>query len=231
MQNLMTREAILDTIVIEDVTDNPIKLEQAFGLVADAYAPQAAHVLSLQDVYQELCNDDYRYSGRVRYFMASGYNPNTGRIEVLGTIRLLLAKLGNRPSTLPALEAMQLLCPAGGWQTFTYNEFDINKAFELGRFAISKAYRSGVAREMGLYVELTHRLIAYAFMTAQRKYHKTQGWAVIMRPQVQGLLETAGIHLQAAPGMELNVQGNADLFERFGRTWQANTPCFYQISL
>jgi hypothetical protein len=97
-----TPDEICRSFLVEDVTDSPAQLRIAFDLVAAGYSQLASTPLDPQEIREELCADSYHRHGLARTLLLIGANPNTGTVEPLGTLRIVLgyahtATLGMRP--------------------------------------------------------------------------------------------------------------------------------------
>jgi len=117
----------LKSFCLEDVTDDPEKLSAAFDIVVDGYSGLSSRTLDPRQVRETVCNDDYHRQGVARTLLLSGWNPETARVEPLGTLRITLGsadteKLGMRP-----LEAMNLMTVPDGWANFHFAGFEVNQ--------------------------------------------------------------------------------------------------------
>jgi hypothetical protein len=146
----LTLPEILKSFCLQDVTDDPGNLTAAFDIVVDGYSGLSSRTLDPREVRETLCNDDYHRLGLARTLLLSGWNPETARVQPLGTLRITLGssrteKLGLRP-----LEAMNLMTFPQGWANFHFEGFEVNQVVEGGRTAVSVGCRTGVGKEMGL---------------------------------------------------------------------------------
>ena len=228
----MTDRATIDEICrsfsIEDVTDNPRQLQIAFDLVGEGYAQLASRPLDLLQVREELCADPYHLHGLARTLLLSGENPNTGTIEPLGTLRIVLGYTHTETLGIPPLEAMGLLTPRGGWRNFTFEGFSVDKVVEGGRTAVSAACRTGLAKELCVPMCVVHALYTEGFRLACHTYAKSQYWGILPSFLV-ARVESVGFRLIPAPHITLNHDDNAALFAKYDRYWLRSDPGFYKV--
>ena len=143
-------DEICRSFLVEDITDSPAQLRIAFDLVAAGYAQLASTPLDPQEIREELCADSYHRHGLARTLLLTGANPNTGTVEPLGTLRIVLGYAHTTALGMPPLEAMALLTPEAGWQDFTFAGFDVDKVVEGGRTTVAPACRTGLAKAMSV---------------------------------------------------------------------------------
>jgi hypothetical protein len=223
-----TTDEICRSFLVEDVTDNPAQLRIAFDLVAAGYAQLASTPLDPQEIREELCADRYHRHGLARTLLLTGANPNTGTVEPLGTLRIVLGYARTTTLGMPPLEAMALLTPEAGWQDFTFAGFDVDKVVEGGRTAVAPACRTGLAKAMGVPLRVLHTLYQEGFRLALHTYDKPQYWG-ILPSYVVTRVEALGITLIPTPRLTLNHQENAELFRKYDRYWLQSNPWFYKV--
>ena len=169
----VTCEEIANSIHVIDVTNQLSDLQVAFAMVVDAYSKLSSQRLLLQEVLAELCFDIYHNNNRTRTLLATGINPNTGNVEPIGTIRMVLGANSNIDEEIHPLEVMSLITPPEGWDHFTFEDFNPNLSAEFGRFVVAPAYRSSEARSKG-YTFILCKAIFSKFVEVATQYNKNQ---------------------------------------------------------
>ena len=225
----VTSEEITNSICVIDVTNQLPDLQVAFAMVADGYAKLSSHSLPLQEVLAELCFDTYHNTHRTRTLLATGINPNTGNVEPIGTIRMVLGTNSKIDQGIPPLEVMSLITPAEGWDNFTFGNFNPNLSTEFGRFVVVPAYRSLEARRKG-YTFILCKSIFSKFVEVAAQYNKNQFWA-LMPANVLSLLELINISAIPVPELNFNSDSCSDLFNKYDKYWQHSKPWFYKVVL
>lgn len=220
---------VLDSLCVEDVTKHEEKLHSAFQLVSASYTKFSSRRLSLDEVYAEICQDEYHCRDLARTIILTGLSPSSDyqHIEMLATVRIVLGTETSTASTLP-LEAMRLITPNGGWDNFIFADFNPYKAIEYARLAIRPDCRRGIARAQNFHLYVTQQLITGAYKIATQQFGKSQAWA-IMPHFVAKTIEAAGINLIQVPGITLNYQQNQILFEKYDKYWISQTPEYYKL--
>jgi len=223
-----TTDEICRSFLVEDVTDSPAQLGMAFDLVATGYAQLASTPLDPQAIREELCADSYHRHGLARTLLLTGENPNTGTVEPLGTLRIVLGSAHTTTFGIPPLEAMALLTPEAGWQDFTFAGFDVDQVVEGGRTAVAPACRTGLAKALGVHLCVLRTLYQEGFRRALHIYGKPQYWG-ILPSYVVTRVEALGITLIPTPRLTLNHQENEELFRKYDRYWLQSNPWFYKV--
>jgi hypothetical protein len=224
-----TCEEITNSICVIDVTDQPPDLQVAFTMVAEGYAKLSSHSLPFQDVLAELCFDTYHDTHRTRTLLATGINPNTGNVEPIGTIRMVLGTDSKIDQGIPPLEVMSLITPTEGWDSFTFEDFNPTLTAEFGRFVVAPAYRGLEAKRKG-YTFILCKSIFSKFVEVATQYDKNQFWA-LMPANVLGLLELINISAIPVPGLNFNSGSCSELFNKYDKYWQHSKPWFYKVTL
>lgn len=227
MSDLLPLE-IVESFRVEDVTEDEKKRQAAFCLVTDLYSRFSSKALDPEEVQRELCHDEYYHCGLARTIVLSGINPNSGNIELLATLRIVLGTEQASNSILP-LESMHLITPTTGWDSFTFEGFHPHRAVEFGRFAVSPICKRGIARQVQFHLLVTKELSVGAYRIAVQHFAKDQVWA-IMSPLVAKTVEDSGLGLIQAPDVRLNYQQNQALFEKYDKYWMNNTLGYYKFN-
>lgn len=225
----VTYEEIANSVRVIDVTDQPADLEVAFAMVADGYSKLSSRPLRLQEVLAELCFDTYHNTHRTRTLLATGINANTGNVEPIGTIRMVLGANSKINEGIPPLEVMSLVTPAAGWDNFTFEGFNPNLSAEFGRFVVVPAYRSLEARSKG-YTFILCKSIFSKFVEVATHHNKNQFWA-LMPASVISLLKLINISVIPVPELSFNSDSQSELFNKYDRYWQHSKPWFYKFTL
>jgi hypothetical protein len=225
----VTYEAIANSIRVIDVTDQLLNLHVAFDMVVCNYAKLSSHPILPQEVLSELCFDIYHKNNRTRTLLATGIHPDSGHIEPIGTIRMVLGTDSHGDDGIHPLEVMSLITPPEGWQHFSFEGFNPNTSVEFGRFVIEPAYRSSEARSKG-YTAVLCKAIFQKFVAVAAHYHKTQFWA-LMPSNVLKLVELINITAMPIPQLSLNTEDHSDLFMKYDKYWQQSNPWFYKFIL
>jgi hypothetical protein len=222
----VTYEEIVNSISVIDVTNHLLDLHIAFDMVVSSYSKLSSHSIVPEEVLSELCFDIYHNNNRTRTLLATGINPNTGNIEPIGTIRMILGDHANDDRIHP-LEVMSLITPAGGWGNFAFGGFDPNISVEFGRFVIEPVYRSSEAKSKG-YTFALCKSIFRKFVEVATQYHKTQFWA-LMPSNVLNLVNLINIAAIPVPELHFNTDSHSDLFNKYDRYWHQSNPWFYKF--
>jgi hypothetical protein len=226
----LNTEKIIKSFYVEDVTEDLNKLYVAFNLVAQNYSRFSSSNINFQEIYQELCDDPYHTLGLSRTLLLNGYNPNTNRVETLGTVRIVLGSFQPKNSTLPPLEAMQLISPLEGWDNFRFENFNANEAVELSRFATTFECNQGISKKIKLSHLVAKSLLTKAINFSIQKYQRKQIWAIMPRYVVK-VITTKETQFSPVPYMTLNFQKHANLFQKYDKYWLHSHPWFYKITL
>ena len=117
-------DEVIQSVTVEDVTDDNEKLDIAFMIAASNYVKFSSRSLTILEVYTELCDDIYHKKGLTRTLLVTGISPLTGELAPLGTIRVVISPQHNASIDLPPLEAMSLVAPPEGWEFFSSGKFD-----------------------------------------------------------------------------------------------------------
>jgi hypothetical protein len=225
---VFTIHTVTESFSLQDVTDDPDGLAQAFDIIVEGYSALSSAMLSPLDVHEELCNDAYHRSGIARTLLLTGLNPQTARIEPLGTVRITLGSKRTAQLGIKPLEAMGLMAPGAGWGDFHFESFDVDQVVEGGRIAVAKAYRTGAAKRLGL-VDLAVRvLVEGGFRIAADRFGKTQYWGILPH-YVIARIRATGIGVIPAPGVSLQFSENSQLFQKYDRYWLKSNPCFCKV--
>jgi hypothetical protein len=219
---------ILKSFCLQDVTDDPRKLSAAFDIVVDGYSGLSSRRLDPREVRETVCNDDYHRRGLARTLLLSGWNPETSRVEALGTFRMTLGSTDTERFGLRPLEAMNLMTLPEGWANFRFEGFEVNQVVEGGRTAISMACRTGAGRAMGLPGFVLRALAVGGFRLATQKYGKSQLWAILPTYMISRL-KAVGIKVIVAPQVVLQLQRQPQVFRDYDRYWKHSDPSFCKI--
>ncbi len=230
----VTYEEIVDSICVIDVTNQLSDLQVAFAMVVDSYSKLSSQPLMFQEVLTELCFDMYHNNNRTRTLLATGINPDTGNIEPIGTIRMVLGRMvlgadSNIDEGIHPLELMSLITPPEGWNNFTFEAFNPHLSAEFGRFVVAPAYRSLEARSKGYTFSLCKSIFS-KFVEVATQYNKNQFWA-LMPANVLGLLKLINIGVIPVPELNFNSEHHSELFNRYDKYWQHSKPWFYKFVL
>jgi hypothetical protein len=216
------------TFAVDDVTDDHHMLQVALRMVATRYARLSSQPVSVQQAQWEITQNVYYTRTSTRTLVLTGCNPCTEKFEPLATLRVVI---GTRAHAQCApLEAMDLLTPDGGWDNFTFADFNVELAIELGRFAIMPHLGQNHQQDVWLNTHITFKLVEAAYHIGVHRYQKSQLWAIMPRYVVR-LTEAAGIKTLAAPGITLNREKQAALFKKLDRYWMHSKPGFYRLFL
>jgi len=219
---------ILKSFRLQDVTDDPGKLSAAFDIVVDGYSGLSSRSLDAREVRETVCNDDYHRQGLARTLLLSGWNPETARVEPLGTLRLTLGSTDAERLGLRPLEAMNLMTFPQGWANFHFEGFEVNQVVEGGRTAVSIGCRTGAGKEMGLPGFVLRALTVGGFRIATQKYGKSQLWAILPSYMVRRL-KAVGIQAIVAPHVVLQLQKQPQVFRDYDRYWLHSDPAFCKV--
>jgi hypothetical protein len=230
MKHLAAQVDLLKTFQVEDVTANEDKLRVAFQIVSNAYSRLSSTNIDINEVYQELCADIYHRTGRARTVLLTVDNPDKGQQEALGTLRYIVGSHMQDNSEIPPFEAMELVSPIGGWEQFTFADFNLEKSIEFGRLAISPECRNRTAKIKDLHLPVLRQLLIGSYQLAVERHGISQVWC-IMPPHVVRALSKAGIRSIPVPHFELNYHENAALFRKYDRYWLHRTPGFYKLDM
>lgn len=206
----------LSSILVEDVSANGTKLKNAFTIIAKEYSKLSTNVISPKELYDELCDDIYYSSNRSKTLLATGFNPNTNRVEPLATVRVILP-LGLTSQNVYPLDFMNLVSPREGWKNFQFEGFNPEYAVELSRFAIDSACRIGASKKTGLSILIVKKLIDTAVeMVRINRY--SQIWA-LMPCYVARLVSAAGFNLMSYSSVVLSYNNYKWLFDKYDKYW------------
>jgi hypothetical protein len=230
MKRTIPQADLLETFYIEDVTEDEEKLRVAFQMISNAYSRFSSASIDSNEVYQDLCADIYHRTGRARTVLLTGYNPDKGQREALGTVRYIVGSHMQNNSEIPPFEAMELMSPSGGWEQFTFAGFNLGKSIEFGRLSISPECRNRTAEIKDLHLLVMRQLLIGSFQLAAKRYGISQVWC-IMPSYVVRALAKAGIRSIPAPNFQINHRENAHLFQKYDRYWIHSTPCFYKLDM
>jgi hypothetical protein len=222
--------AILDSLRLVDVTEDKAKRDAAFKLTIEMYSKLSSGGIDSEQMYRDLCQDKYLRQGLARIFVLEGLNPVSMKVDILGTIRVVLGSEAGEDTDVMPLEAMELVSPGCGWRAFRFEDFNIKRSVEMGRFAILPECRNAVARRHNLHLTITRKLVRGAYRFAAQHYGKSQVWAIMARHAAM-IVQTSGIPVKRAPGISLKVKENKTLFETFDRYWLKGHPAFYKVLL
>jgi hypothetical protein len=225
----LTYDEIANSIRVTDVTDQCTDLQVAFDMVVYSYSKLSSRFIAPQEVLSELCFDRYHNNNRTRTLLATGINPDTGCVEPIGTIRMVLGAAPNFDDGIHSLEVMSLITPPHGWNNFIFEDFDPSISVEFGRFVIEPAYRSLEAKTKG-YTSVLCKAIFQKFVEVAAQYNKTQFWA-LMPANVLNLVKIINITVIPVPGLHFNTESHSDLFNKYDRYWQHSNPWFYKFML
>jgi hypothetical protein len=64
---------IQKSFCLQDVTDDPVKLSDAFDIVVDGYSGLSSRILDRREVRETVCNDEYHRHGLARTLLLSGW--------------------------------------------------------------------------------------------------------------------------------------------------------------
>ena len=220
--------AILDSFRLVDVTEDKVKRDAAFKLTIEMYSKLSSRGIDYEQMYRNLCQDRYLRRGLARIFVLEGLNPVSMKVDILGTIRVVLGCEASEETEVMPLEAMELVSPGCGWRAFRFEDFNIGHSIEMGRFAILPECRNAVARRHNLHLHITRKLVNGAYSFAVRHYGKNQVWAIMARHAAM-IVQTSGIPIKRAPEISLKVKENRTLFETFDRYWLKGDPAFYRV--
>lgn len=227
--NLSSLETeVIQSFYTEDITENQDKLNLAFLMVAKGYARLSSQEINYQEIYQELCKDEYHIQGLSRVLLLSGYNPDTDRVEPLGTMRIVLASEQAQTLGLAPIEAMSLFLPKDGWENFEFAGFKLKYVTELTRFAVTKLSRNGRARNIQLPSLVLNKLTRDAILIARKNYNRSQAWGIMPRYIVK-MYEAVGIKLIASPEVKINYQNCTILANKYNKYWLRSNPAFYKV--
>lgn len=221
---------IVNSFRLIDVTEDKAKRDATFDLIIRMYSKLSSRGINYQQMYHNLCQDRYLRKGLARILVLEGLNPVSMKVDILGTIRVVLGSEANEGTDVMPLEAMELVSPKCGWHAFRFENFDIKRSVEMGRFAIIPECRNAVARQYNLHLFITRKLVKDAYSFSKRHYGKSQIWGIMAR-HASKLVRTAGFVLKRAPGISLKVKENKILFETFDRYWLKGKPEFYRVIL
>jgi len=82
--------AILDSLRLVDVTEDKVKRDAAFKLTIEMYSKLSSRGIDYEQMYRSLCQDKYLREGLARIFVLEGLNPVSMKVDILGTIRVVL---------------------------------------------------------------------------------------------------------------------------------------------
>jgi hypothetical protein len=221
-------DAVIESLSLRDVTTDPNGLSVAFDIAAEGYSALSSATLSPREVREEVCNDLYHRSGIARTLLLTGLNPQTARIEPLGTVRITLGSDRTEELGLPPLEAMGLMAPDTGWENFHFQGFDVDHVVEGGRIAVARACRTEQAKRAGVVNLLIRALVEGGYRIAASRFGKSQYWGILPH-YVVTRFRAAGIGVIPAPGVSLRLLGNAQLFHRYDHYWLRSNPCFCKV--
>ncbi|WP_341530166.1 hypothetical protein WKK05_13225 [Nostoc sp. UHCC 0302] len=219
---------VLESFYTEDITDNQDKLHLAFLMVAKGYARLSSQDMNFEHIYQELCQDEYYTHGLSKILLLSGYNPDTGRVEPLGTVRLVLASEQAQSLRLMPIEAMSLFSPINGWANYNFAGFNIKETAELTRFAVTPFSKNGISKKIQLSSLILNQLTRDAIQIAREKYYRSQTWAILPRYIVK-ISEALGITVIPCPEVTINYENCAALVNTYNKYWLRSSPGFYKV--
>lgn len=222
-------DEVIQSVTVEDVTDDNEKLEIAFMIAASNYVKFSSRSLTILDVYTELCDDTYHKKGLARTLLVTGVSPLTGELSPLGTIRVVISPRQKASIDISPLEAMSLVAPLEGWEFFLRGKFDPFKSAEIGRFALTPECRSEYSREINLPLVIARRVFDKSKYISASVYGKTQLWA-IMPPPVVKLAISAGLTLLTTSEIILNHQQHGELFKKYDKYWFDANPKLYEFA-
>lgn len=222
-------DEVIQSVTVEDVTDDKENLDIAFMIVASSYINFSTYALDIQDVYQELCSDIYHEKGYARTLLAKGISPLTRELSPLGTVRVVISPRQRTDTDLPPLEAMSLVSPLEGWELFEQGKFDPFHSAEIGRFALASVCRGEYGKKMNLPIIILQKVFEQATYISAAMYGKTQLWA-IMPPPVAKFATDAGLSLLTSTEIVLNYQKHAELFKRYSKYWINANPKLYELA-
>jgi hypothetical protein len=220
----------INHMTVEDVTEQPDKLSQAFKMVAEGYSRLSSHKLSYDEVYSDLCQIGiYNNANFSRTLLLTGYNPYNRKVEPLGTARLLLAIPESLRSYLPPLESMDLVNPVEGWNNFNYGNFNPEISFEIGRLAVTHSVRSRfISQKVKVSSIIAQKLFITAAKIAKSKYNKYQSWG-IMTDYICDLLSCNSIEIRSIDRTLLNREKHEVLFQKYDKYWFRKKPQLYNL--
>ncbi len=224
-KNIQT--SIATTFYVEDVTDNAQGFQIAVDIAVKGYSKLSSYPLDAVQVQEELFRDAYHTSGSTRTLLLQRYNSLTGKMEPLGTLRVLIGSMSKGVN--PPFEAMDLLIPEGGWENFSFADFNAELAIELGRFAIVPNIEKTNEQGVSWNAIITYKLIEAAYNLGVSRHRNCQLWAVMSRKAVR-TVEESGITLLPAPCINFNEK-HQSLFEKYDRYWKLSNPWLYRVIL
>ncbi|MFN8441620.1 MAG: hypothetical protein U0175_12650 [Caldilineaceae bacterium] len=226
----VSADEIIQSVTVEDVTDDNEKLEIAFMIAASNYIKFSTRSLTIQEVYAELCDDVYHQKGLARTLLITGMSPLTGEVAPLGSFRVVVSPHQNTNIDMPPLEAMSLVTPLEGWEFFQCGKFDPFKSAEISRFALTPECRSEYSRKINLPAVIASRGFEMAKYISENVYGKTQLWGIMLHPVVN-LVVSAGLTLLTTTEVTLNHQRHDELFKKYDRYWLNGNPKLYEFAL
>ncbi|MCA9126735.1 MAG: hypothetical protein KDB22_06610 [Planctomycetales bacterium] len=205
----------------QEVTDCPNRLAAAQRIVAESYCDFTDGSETLAGIRRRLADDGDQRLTFKRTFSLYGTNPNTHRVEILGTIRTCTLKFG---CELQGLESFELMHFPGGWSRFDFAGFNPSHVIEFGRLAVSKSIRVGVAHRLKFHQAVVQALFKRAYLCTLAMGSCSEGWAIIPAKIRHILGKCDDIECEVAPGAEPHETRHHELFEQFSGYWYAQNP-------
>jgi hypothetical protein len=222
-------DQIYQSLQIEDVSENLNKLNTSHQIIAKSYSRLCSQAITYQEVYEELCNLKVSQdSSLLITLLITGYNPNTNKIEELGTVSINLGCVQAKQNKILCLEAMDLVYPPEGWNNFKFGDFDLDKAYEICRLGVSPKCIDGVAKEIELPTIVIRKIVIEATKIAQQLYNKSQAWG-ITGEHIAQRVQSHETQLFPIPKTILNFSKYRDLFHKYDRFWLKSNPRFYKF--
>src|SRR5262245_48468268 len=212
------KDEIIRSFLVEDVTHDPERLKWAFDLIVQGYLPLSSKPLTPWEVNEDVCNDHYHRHGIARTLVLTGCHPETGEREPMGTVRVTMGSTQTYDLGLPPLEAMNLMSPKDGWDSFRFEGFNVDQIAEGGRIAVSATCRLGISKDIGLPAIVLRALFEMGFRFAIENYGKSQYWGILPSYVIKRV-ESLGVRVIPAPGRSYRTREIAEMFQNYDVYW------------
>ena len=223
-----TIQELIPSLKIRDVTRQVAELKKAYRLVAKVYARFASEPTSVDEVYHELCADEYHEQEQANTFVVTQQGTNPSQTDFLATIRLVTGNPDTKNNRLAPLEAMHLMCPVGGWRSLEANGFRPYQSIEFGRLAFAEKVDNMTSSGKQFKYLLCRLLVEGSYFRAANYLGKNQAWAIMPR-HVARFVAQSGIPVEEIPDVIPMSDRNRELFEKYDRYWLHSNPRFFRL--